>query len=312
MSEITLRSLRPDDWVGLAELVYTSLKHWYESHAMERGFTAGPESCSHFTRVYESLDPGCCVVAEHPETRRLMAACFYHVRETHVSVGIMSVHPAYAGRGVARQLLKFITDIADGLKLPTRLVSSAMNLDSFSLYNRAGFVPRCLYQDIVLDVPPGGVGDVPPALADAAVEVRDARPGDVDGMRDVELRVSGISRVKDYRYFIERAGEEWHVSVATRDGRVAGYLMSRRAGAAGTTGPGVAVDSKGAAALLARELNHLRGSSVLVLVPADYPELVAAVYGWGGRNVELHLAQVRGAGKAFDGVTLPTFMPETG
>jgi len=39
---------------------------------------------------------------------------------------------------------------------------------------------------------------------------------------------------------------------------------------------------------------------------------VRQVYGWGGRNVEMHVHQVRGACLPFLGVTLPSFMPETG
>ena len=95
-----------------------------------------------FPETYEALDPGCTLVAEHPRTGRLMGSCFHHPRETHVSLGIMNVHPAYFGMGVARRLLRAITDDADARGLPVRLVSSAFNLDSYSLYTRAGFVPE--------------------------------------------------------------------------------------------------------------------------------------------------------------------------
>ena len=67
-----------------------------------------------------------------------------------------------------------------------------------------------------------------------------------------------------------------------------------------------------AAALLLAELNRLRGEKVIFLVPAEYAGLVQRAYGWGGRNCELHLAQVRGNFQPFAGVRLPTFMPETG
>ena len=48
------------------------------------------------------------------------------------------------------------------------------------------------------------------------------------------------------------------------------------------------------------------------LVPVDAAGLVARAYAWGGRNVEMHVHQVRGACPPMHGVTLPTFMPETG
>jgi hypothetical protein len=36
------------------------------------------------------------------------------------------------------------------------------------------------------------------------------------------------------------------------------------------------------------------------------------MYSWGGRNCEIHFAQVRGGFRSFNGIVLPTFMPETG
>jgi hypothetical protein len=40
--------------------------------------------------------------------------------------------------------------------------------------------------------------------------------------------------------------------------------------------------------------------------------LVRQVYQWGGRNCEMHFCQVRGAMQPFQGVNLPSFLPETG
>ncbi len=50
----------------------------------------------------------------------------------------------------------------------------------------------------------------------------------------------------------------------------------------------------------------------MFLVPVLATELVQQVYAWGGHNVELHFAQVHGHAPPFRGVTMPTFMPETG
>ena len=62
----------------------------------------------------------------------------------------MNVHPNHFGRSVAGRLLRHIIEVADAKQQPLRLVSSAMNLDSFSLYTRAGFVPQAAYQDMIL------------------------------------------------------------------------------------------------------------------------------------------------------------------
>jgi hypothetical protein len=77
-------------------------------------------------------------------------------------------------------------------------------------------------------------------------------------------------------------------------------------------GPGIARPEAGAAALLSAELNQHCGRSPVFLVPVDASDLVQQVYAWGGRNVELHFAQVRGPYQPFTGISLPTFMPETG
>src|SRR3954452_11450377 len=162
MSDIILRALGDGDRNEVADLVCVSTNYWYQASGKPAIFTAGPASCLLFCDVYEALDPGCCVVAEDEATGRLMGSCFYHPRETHVSLGIMNVHPNYFGRGVAGRLLRFITDLADQQGKPVRLVSSAMNLDSFSLYTRAGFTPVASYLDMQIEVPVGGWGrDVP-------------------------------------------------------------------------------------------------------------------------------------------------------
>jgi hypothetical protein len=58
-------------------------------------------------------------------------------------------------------------------------------------------------------------------------------------------------------------------------------------------------------------LDVRRGKSTVLLVPARESELVRRFYGWGGRNIELHVAQVRGAEFSETGIAFPTFLPET-
>src|SRR5579863_4708737 len=158
---MNLRPMRPDEWTKVAQIICHSTNRWYERAGKPAIFPHGPQSCLLFCEVYEDLDPGCCVVAEDEPTGHLMGSCFYHPRETHVSLGIMNVHPDYFSRGVASALLRFITDQADEVGKPLRLVSSAMNLDSFSLYTRGGFVPRAVFQDMLIPVPLEGLA-VPP------------------------------------------------------------------------------------------------------------------------------------------------------
>jgi GNAT superfamily N-acetyltransferase len=298
-----------EDRAAVAELIYVSTNAWYQASGRAPIFAGGPAVTELFADVYEALDPGCCVLAESARTGRLMGSCFYHPRETHVSLGIMNVHPAYFGRGVARRLLRHITDFADARGQPVRLVSSALNLDSFSLYTRAGFVPRCAYQDILLAVPPGGLGETVPGLE----RVRPATAEDVDAIVALEREISGIARAGDYRHFLANEAGIWRLSVLPGpDGALEGVLASVAHPGSTMLGPGVARTAAGAAALLLYELDGHRGRSPVFLVPVECRELVRLVYAWGGRNCEVHFAQVRGAFQPFRGVTLPTFMPETG
>ena len=56
----------------------------------------------------------------------------------------------------------------------------------------------------------------------------------------------------------------------------------------------------------------LRGLSPVVLVPSQSHALVRQCYAWGGRNVELHAAQMIGRLAPPQGIAFPTFLPESG
>lgn len=309
MPDPLVRAMRPDEWDAVAELIYVSTNAWYTARGAGPIFTGGPDVARLFPETYEALDPGCTLVAEHPRTGRLMGSCFHHPRETHVSLGIMNVHPAYFGMGVARRLLRAITDDADARGLPVRLVSSAFNLDSYSLYTRAGFVPRRTYQDVLLVVPEGGL----PHDAPRRAQVRPATLADVPAMVALEEELTGIRRGGDFAHFVTNSQGIWHVSVLEGDrGRLDAFVGSVAHPGSRMVGPGVARTEDDAAAVLLAELDRHRGHSPVFLVPVDAADLVARAYAWGGRNVEMHVHQVRGACPPMHGVTLPTFMPETG
>jgi len=297
------------DRYEVAELIYVSINTWYRRRGRPKVFSGGPSVTEVFYDVYHALEPGCAVVAEDPATQRLMGSCFYHPRRHHVGLGIMNVHPDHFGQGVARALLCTIIDFTESHGHPAlRLTQSALNLDSFSLYNKAGFVPRCAYQDMAIDVPaagflPGGAG---------GKRVRDATPADVPGMAALEMDVSGVTREPDYRYCIENTLGFWHTSIyENAHGEIEGFLISSRHAAVNMLGPGVCRTDDQAIALIGRELDVNRGRSPVVLVPVERTKIVRQMYDWGARNCELHFCQVRGEFKAFNGVNMPTFILET-
>src|SRR2546425_221976 len=153
-----VRPMTAEDRSEVAELIYVSVNYWYQTRGRPPLFSGGPQVTEVFYDVYDALEPGCAIVAEKIRTGRLMGSCFYHPRKHHVSLGIMNVHPNYFGAGAGRALLQYIIDFTERGGFPSlRLTQSAFNLDSFSLYNRAGFVPRCGYQDMFIQVPAGGL-----------------------------------------------------------------------------------------------------------------------------------------------------------
>lgn len=300
----------PADFDEVAELIFLSTNGWYQQHVSHSIFQCSPGDCRIFPEVYEDLDPECGLVVEHPKTQMIIGSCFFHPRETHVSLGIMNVHPNYFGHGIAGLLLTHIIEYTDSRALPLRLVSSALNLDSYSLYNRFGFVPTSIYQDMVIDVPSSGIElqeDYP------LPTVREADPSDLVAMGQIEFEISGISRERDYCYFIEKGDEIWHTVISEdEDGNVDGFLVSVDHPASRMIGPGVARSEKAALAMLRRQLGRFKGKSVVFLLPASCSLLVQAAYKIGARNCELHFGQIKGDAQPVSGVVMPSFLPESG
>ncbi|PCC74083.1 Ribosomal protein S18 acetylase RimI [Nannocystis exedens] len=310
-TEIHLRPLQDADRAEYADLVYSAFNHWYWRHGWGRDyFGCHPQEAGVFYDIYNDLTPGCSVAAFDGRTGRMMGACFYHPREHHVSLGIMSVHPNYGGQGVGRRLVSHILDFTRERGYRScRLVSSAINMDSLSLYNRAGFIPRAVYHDMVVAVPAQG------ALAGVPGEehVRDARLEDVAAMGEIEMELSGIRREIDYRYACLDPRDALHASVYENDRRgIDGFMISVKHPALQMLGPCVARSEAVALALVRRELNRFRGTSALLVVPMDKRRMVEQLYAWGARNVETHLKEVWGEYPDESGVSMPSFLPETG
>ncbi|MBP89544.1 MAG: GNAT family N-acetyltransferase [Planctomycetaceae bacterium] len=309
MTSFIIRTMTADDRHEVAELIYISINHWYMKNGRPEIFRGGPEVTEVFFDVYEALDPGCGIVAENSSTGRLTGSCFYHPRSHHVSLGIMNVHPNYFGSGAGKALLDYIINYSKRAGRPLRLTQSAINLDSFSLYNKAGFVPRHAYQDMFLSVPETGF----PAQVVGRDRVRDATPSDVAGMAELEMSVSRITREQDYEFCITNNSGDWHTSVyEDQSGEIAGFMISCSHPAMNMLGPCVARGEVEAIALLANELNVHAGRTPVFLIPVECEQMVRQAYDWAARNCELHFCQVLGDFHPFQGVNMPSFLPETG
>ena len=296
-----VRGLRQNEWDELSDLIFHSTNDWYRKHLNRECFPGHqPSICRVFPEVYEDLDPDCCLVAE--DEGKLIGSCFYHPRETHLSLGIMNVRSPEAGRGVAGQLLGEIISRAEGK--PVRLVSSAMNLDSYSLYTRAGFRPTAVFQDMFFPA-----GKFLPA---AGPHVRPVLREDISALVSLEQELVGIRRGKDYEYFVSNKMGIWHGYVFEQFGEIQGFLFSVNHSGSRMLGPGVMRDSKVALELLSAGLADFSGEAPIFLVPAKEQELIHELYQAGARNCEIHVLQALGSCKEPEGVFMPTFLPESG
>ncbi len=69
--------MTPADRYEVGDLIYCSINNWYRAHGCPPIFQGGPRLADVFYDVYEDLDPGCNVMAEHPESGRLMGSSFH-------------------------------------------------------------------------------------------------------------------------------------------------------------------------------------------------------------------------------------------
>ena len=219
----------------------------------------------------------------------------------------MNAHPDFAGMGVSSTLLALIIEYSEQQNLPLRLVSSAMNLDSYSLYTRKGFVPQITFQDMFLSIPEEGLNLETPGKGN----VRPATLEDVEAIVKLEEELTGIERAKDYQYFIENKLGIWKLFVYEVDGEITGVLASSDHPASCMIGPGISKDEDIAIALLAKQLETFKGKSPVFLVPVKASKVVKQAYLWKARNCEMHVSQTYGEHYPVEGIVFPAFLPET-
>jgi len=292
----------------IAELILVSTNCWYENNGKVAPFSCTAEDMKIYRQVYESIDEGCHLLMVDYTNDKVAASCFYHLRKSHISLGIMNVHPDYAGYGLASQLLKEIICISEREKLPLRLISSAMNLDSFSLYNKHSFKPEQIFQDMLIKVPEGGF----------AVEmkmkghIRKAELSDVENVYELEKGLLGLDRKHDIEYLIKNEDKIWSSYVYINEaGDCEGFLSSVFHPATKMLGPGVMKNESITLALILTLLNEYIGETMLVLAPSKFPDLIKELYKIGAKNCEIHMTQVRGESFEQLGVSIPTFLPES-
>jgi GNAT superfamily N-acetyltransferase len=306
-----LRPLRDSDVSEYAEMLYTSFNDWYWKHGWGKDyFGCKSQETSIFYDIYNDLTPGRSIAAFDKQTGQMIGACFYHPRETHVSLGIMCTHKDCWGKGIGRAMVDHILKFTEENSYKScRLVGSAINMNSFSLYNRSGFVPRGIYHDMVITVSE----ETLMARTPCEDRVRNVITEDVTGMGDLEMEISGIKREIDYHYAIENPRNVLHAAVYENDQHgIDGLMISVKHPSLNMLGPCVARSREIALALIRKEVRRFKETWILLVVPMEKGNMVEQLYKWGAVNVETHLKQVWGEFQPFKGVNLPSFLPETG
>lgn len=306
VSMTNIRPMKANEFQTVAKLIFEATNTWYLNNGKSAVFSCSPDDLTFFCETYETLDPGCCLIAEIEG--KIGACCFYHPRPTHFSLGIMCVHPDFYGKRLARLLLEKIIGKAKKAELPLNLISSAQNIDSFSLYNKAGFIPMNVYQDMIIQVPEQGLT----FESDELQNVRPAGLNDLKALLELEMSVSGQDHSKDLKHIISSNSSIWNCHLIEKNSKILGFLCSVNHPSSKIIGLGAAYSSIDMIPLIKSHLNFYNGSSPLLLIPSKEKNLVEAMLKLKARNIEIHLTQSLNcsAQMELNGVMLPTFMPE--
>lgn len=181
-------------------------------------------------------------------------ALWWPYEKAFASFGMIIVASALQGRGIGRLLMDELLRQADG-----RTIVLNSTREGYRLYERLGFVP-CgqvnQHQAVLRAAPP----EVP-----ASGAIRPFRREDIDAIRDLDCRASGMGRTR----LLDALFAVGKVAVIERNGTVQGYACVRRWGRGVVIGPVVARDDTDAKALIATLAGEHRGDFVRIDVPAS-------------------------------------------
>jgi len=205
-------------------------------------------------------------------------ALWWPYEEAFASFGMIIVAPALQGRGIGRMLMDELLRQADG-----RTIVLNSTREGYRLYERLGFVP-CgqvnQHQAVLVAAPPE---------ARASGPIRPLRADDIDAIRELDYRASGMGRAR----LLDALVLVGNLVVIERERRVQGYACVRRFGRGVVIGPVVARDAIDTKALIATLAAEHRGGFVRIDVPTT-----SGLSPWleqiGLRHVDQVVAMVRG------------------
>jgi predicted N-acetyltransferase YhbS len=283
MTALEIRRATADDAVACARIMWDAFETFATAHnfPIEPG---SPEFTNFQMRTMLSAEDIFGLVAECDGD--ILGSALQDERGTIIGVGPVSVDPRIRGVRVGRALMEALLQRCRERGVAgVRLVQTAYNYRSLSLYAKLGFAVR-----EPLSVFQGS----PNAAGVPGTTVRPAIPDDVDACDDICRRVHGHDRHAEVQGAVERA----MASVAERGGEITGYATGL-----GYIGHAIGKTDDDVIALL-RSTETFTGLGVLV--PSRNPVLMAWCLNAGLRLVQQSTLMTIGLYNEPQGAWLPS------
>ncbi len=285
---ITLSTVLPEQADEVGTLVYEAFRDVAERHNFPPPY-ATPEIAVLIVRLMAQTEGWESYLLK--EGDRLLACNFGDERDEVVGVGPVAVAVDQQGRGFGRRVMESLLERADERGFPSiRLIQSAYNMQSFSLYHKLGFN---VTEALAL------VQGRPPAGTSPEGTTRDYRAADIDACDRLHRDVMGYGRRND----LEAMARFAPPVVVERDGAVAGYL-TRFPGEEVIVTHGVARDEQ---ALRDLVIGTARAASeqLVLFIPVSHAATLRWAMANGFRLRELNTYMVRGEYAPPSGAWIP-------
>lgn len=294
---IKIQPFQPEHLSQAGAVLEKSFGDLYARHglASSRGAGWGPGLLA----PYLNLDPGWGVVAL--VDGRVVGSCFAHPRGGTAAIGPMSVDPEYQGQKIGRQILESLLEMLDGVP-SIRLLRHAFNVQSFSLYFQAGFVPCESAAKLTLK---GGLDPHSQGLAPEGPVWR-LQKEDLPALVSFDRQRTGLERGKDFDFLLRQGG-----LLALGRPHIKAYLAFMESSGGLSLGPGHADRPEDLIVLVQEAVRNSGQESVTFNPAVGDGKLLRAALGLGFRINYFYTFMSTDARPAPPGYYSFTTMPES-
>lgn len=291
---VTVRQMQEGDVPRVGAIMVAAFNAVFHQHGYPAPFSSLGVGTS-LALGYLRLEPATCFTAIRDGV--IVGSGFLHPRGDTAGVGPITVDPDAQDRGTGQKIMDTVLEA--GQRCPSlRLVQDAFNVVSFPLYSKLGFEVRGVVAALVGQK----IRETPPA----DIEIQDWQTADIEPLSELDTRLTGISRVEDFRFFHTQPP---HL-VARLNGQPAGYLCFLRTGAGTFLGPAAATDQAVLRALILSAVQREAGRALRMRFPARHVGLLQELLALGFRVENLQTYMVRGPWTQPAGVDLLALFPE--